>query len=64
MAERVLVGVGPAPSSQRLVRATFGMSWEYRFIYRELIALLHQDLLELLEVALPHGGFPFVSLYL
>jgi AcrR family transcriptional regulator len=28
---------------QRLVRATFVMSWEYRFIYRELIALLRRD---------------------
>jgi AcrR family transcriptional regulator len=28
---------------QRLVRATFAMSWEYRFIYRELIALLRRD---------------------
>ncbi|HNP74638.1 MAG TPA: TetR/AcrR family transcriptional regulator [Kouleothrix sp.] len=26
-----------------LVRATFVMSWEYRFIYRELIALLRRD---------------------
>lgn len=28
---------------QRLVRATFDMSWAYRFIYRELIALLRRD---------------------
>ncbi|NTU82766.1 MAG: TetR/AcrR family transcriptional regulator [Chloroflexales bacterium] len=28
---------------QRLVRATFAMSWHYRFIYRELIALLRRD---------------------
>jgi len=28
---------------QRLVRATFAMSWDYRFIYRELIALLRRD---------------------
>ncbi len=28
---------------QGLVRATFAMSWDYRFIYRELIALLRRD---------------------
>jgi AcrR family transcriptional regulator len=28
---------------QDLVRATFAMSWGYRFIYRELIALLRRD---------------------
>lgn len=28
---------------QGLVRATFVMSWDYRFIYRELIALLRRD---------------------
>ncbi len=28
---------------KQLVRATFGMSWDYRFIYRELIALLRRD---------------------
>jgi AcrR family transcriptional regulator len=28
---------------QRLVRATFATSWNYRFIYRELIALLRRD---------------------
>jgi AcrR family transcriptional regulator len=28
---------------QRLVGATFAMSWQYRFIYRELIALLRRD---------------------
>jgi AcrR family transcriptional regulator len=28
---------------QRLIRATFEMSWDYRFIYRELIALLRRD---------------------
>jgi AcrR family transcriptional regulator len=28
---------------QGLVRATFAMAWEYRFIYRELIALLRRD---------------------
>jgi AcrR family transcriptional regulator len=28
---------------QDLVRATFRMSWQYRFIYRELIALLRRD---------------------
>jgi AcrR family transcriptional regulator len=28
---------------QQLVRATFATSWEYRFIYRELIALLRRD---------------------
>src|SRR5512138_823594 len=28
---------------QQLVRATFITSWEYRFIYRELIALLRRD---------------------
>jgi AcrR family transcriptional regulator len=28
---------------QHLVRSTFAMSWEYRFIYRELIALLRRD---------------------
>jgi AcrR family transcriptional regulator len=28
---------------QQLVRATFGVNWEYRFIYRELIALLRRD---------------------
>lgn len=27
----------------QLVRATFEMSWEFRFIYRELIALLRRD---------------------
>jgi AcrR family transcriptional regulator len=28
---------------QGLVRATFAMSWDYRFMYRELIALLRRD---------------------
>jgi AcrR family transcriptional regulator len=28
---------------QQLVRATFVTAWEYRFIYRELIALLRRD---------------------
>jgi AcrR family transcriptional regulator len=28
---------------QQLLRATFEMSWKYRFIYRELIALLRRD---------------------
>lgn len=28
---------------QQLVHATFVMGWEYRFIYRELIALLRRD---------------------
>ena len=28
---------------QGLVRATFAMSWDYRFIYRELITLLRRD---------------------
>ncbi|HYF66412.1 MAG TPA: TetR/AcrR family transcriptional regulator [Herpetosiphonaceae bacterium] len=28
---------------QGLVRATFAMSWEFRFIYRELITLLRRD---------------------
>ncbi|NTW97259.1 MAG: TetR/AcrR family transcriptional regulator [Oscillochloris sp.] len=28
---------------QQLVRATFATSWAYRFIYRELIALLRRD---------------------
>jgi AcrR family transcriptional regulator len=28
---------------QQLVRATFVMSWDYRFIYRELIVLLRRD---------------------
>ncbi len=28
---------------QQLVRATFSTSWDYRFIYRELIALLRRD---------------------
>jgi AcrR family transcriptional regulator len=28
---------------QRLVRATFDAAWDYRFIYRELIALLRRD---------------------
>jgi AcrR family transcriptional regulator len=28
---------------QQLVRATFATAWEYRFIYRELIALLRRD---------------------
>lgn len=28
---------------RQLVRATFAMSWDYRFIYRELIALLRRD---------------------
>src|SRR5829696_1901169 len=28
---------------QQLVRATFVTGWEYRFIYRELIALLRRD---------------------
>ncbi|HJZ47333.1 MAG TPA: TetR/AcrR family transcriptional regulator [Roseiflexaceae bacterium] len=28
---------------RELVRATFMMSWDYRFIYRELIALLRRD---------------------
>jgi AcrR family transcriptional regulator len=28
---------------QHLVRATFEMSWDFRFIYRELIALLRRD---------------------
>lgn len=28
---------------QQLVRETFAMSWHYRFIYRELIALLRRD---------------------
>jgi AcrR family transcriptional regulator len=28
---------------QHLVRATFAMSWDYRFMYRELIALLRRD---------------------
>jgi AcrR family transcriptional regulator len=28
---------------QAMVRATFEMSWHYRFIYRELIALLRRD---------------------
>lgn len=32
---------------QQLVRATFTVAWEYRFIYRELIALLRRD--ELLQ---------------
>lgn len=30
---------------QNLVRAAFQMSWEYRFVYRELIALLRRDAL-------------------
>jgi AcrR family transcriptional regulator len=28
---------------QRLVQATFAISWDYRFIYRELIVLLRRD---------------------
>jgi Bacterial transcriptional repressor len=28
---------------QQLVRATFSINWNYRFIYRELIALLRRD---------------------
>ena len=28
---------------QRLVRATFAMSWDFRFIYRELITILRRD---------------------
>lgn len=28
---------------ERLVRATFATSWEYRFIYRELIVLIRRD---------------------
>ncbi len=28
---------------QELVRATFAVGWDYRFIYRELIALLRRD---------------------
>ncbi len=28
---------------QQLVRATFSISWDYRFMYRELIALLRRD---------------------
>jgi AcrR family transcriptional regulator len=28
---------------QQLVRATFATAWEYRFMYRELIALLRRD---------------------
>ena len=28
---------------QQLVRATFATAWDYRFIYRELIALLRRD---------------------
>ncbi len=28
---------------QQLVRATFALSWNFRFIYRELIALLRRD---------------------
>ena len=28
---------------QQIVRATFATAWEYRFIYRELIALLRRD---------------------
>jgi Bacterial transcriptional repressor len=28
---------------QQLVRASFSTSWEYRFIYRELITLLRRD---------------------
>lgn len=28
---------------QHLVRATFAMSWDYRFIYHELIVLLRRD---------------------
>lgn len=28
---------------QALVKATFALSWDYRFIYRELIALLRRD---------------------
>lgn len=30
---------------QGLVRVTFAMAWDYRFIYRELIALLRRDAL-------------------
>jgi len=34
----------PTPTDLReLVRATFELSWDYRFIYRELIALLRRD---------------------
>jgi AcrR family transcriptional regulator len=43
---------------QDLVRATFVMSWEYRFMYRELIALLrHDDLLQQRWIAVRNRGF-------
>jgi len=43
---------------QQLVRATFGTSWEYRFIYRELIALLrHDDQLQRRWVEIRARGF-------
>jgi AcrR family transcriptional regulator len=43
---------------ERLVRATFELSWDYRFIYRELIALLRRDpLLQGRWVAVRERGF-------
>jgi AcrR family transcriptional regulator len=43
---------------QSLVRATFAMSWDYRFIYRELIALLRRDaILQERWVAVRARGF-------
>jgi AcrR family transcriptional regulator len=43
---------------QQLVRATFVTAWEYRFMYRELIALLRRDLqLHLRWVEIRARGF-------
>lgn len=47
LADRLYTLPGDRPPTladlRELVRATFAMSWDYRFIYRELIALLRRD---------------------
>ncbi|MDZ4721717.1 MAG: TetR/AcrR family transcriptional regulator [Roseiflexaceae bacterium] len=43
---------------QNIVRASFAVNWEYRFMYRELIALLRRDdLLQQRWVAVRERGF-------